>query len=54
MATILRCLFATVLAVFAGLSLPAAAGAREPRIALVIANGAYANFDRLDATRVDG
>lgn len=54
MATILRRLAAIVLAVLAGLALPGAAEAREPRIALVIANGAYASFDRLDATRVDG
>ena len=31
-----------------------AAGAREPRIALVVANGAYQNFDKLAATYDDG
>ena len=30
------------------------AGAREPRLALVIANGTYRGFDRLSATFDDG
>lgn len=33
---------------------PTLARAKEPRLALVIANGAYANFDQLHATAQDG
>jgi formylglycine-generating enzyme required for sulfatase activity len=51
---VFRCLIAAILAVCAAAGLPTFAAAREPRVALVIANGAYANFDRLDATRIDG
>lgn len=54
MRTLYRCLISLMLAALAGTSLPAAAAPREPRIALVIANSAYAGFDQLQATRVDG
>lgn len=48
-----RLLFYILLALV--ISIPAwAAPAREPRLALVIANGDYANFTRLQATDVDG
>jgi formylglycine-generating enzyme required for sulfatase activity len=50
--TLLGALFAA-LAVFA-IASDAVAQKREPRIALVIANGAYASFDKLTATYSDG
>jgi formylglycine-generating enzyme required for sulfatase activity len=45
--------FFAVLAMFA-FSHEAVAQKREPRLALVIANGAYASFDKLTATYADG
>lgn len=50
-----RLLLALVLTWGLGLLAPLkAAPPVQPRVALVIANGAYANFDRLGATRTDG
>lgn len=44
----------TIVAAWSVLTTSASAAGREPRIALVIANGDYANFDRLGATAADG
>ena len=49
-----RWLAAVLVGVLCLLALPGAAAAREPRLALVITNGAYQNFDTLGATVVDG
>jgi len=50
---LIRCFGMIVIALLA--SVPArAAPTREPRIALVIANGDYANYNRLGATTADG
>jgi formylglycine-generating enzyme required for sulfatase activity len=51
--TMAACLLATLLCLTA-FGQAHAAPAREPRLALVIANGAYQNFDRLSATYTDG
>src|SRR5690349_20457381 len=53
-----RGLVAACMGVIASITLmvsgASAAPSREPRIALVVANGDYANFDRLGATAADG
>ena len=50
----LRPLVGLILLAFAAIGVADTAMAREPRLALVIANGAYAGFDRLHATAEDG